>query len=127
MFCGDVVEDSGREEYGAAGRVDLVHPAEVVEIAGDILLALSGRKEFVPDFYDIREIQVISGTSPVVCSAERVVQAASHIDDGCAGVMSEVCLHLAAQIILALGNLQRAEESGRGFHALSFISEVIVQ
>jgi hypothetical protein len=42
-------------------------------------------------------------------------------------VLLQIRLDLAAQIVLPLGYLKRAEEPGRGFHLLPLLGEIIVQ
>ena len=70
---------------------------------------------------------MIAPAGAVVALAEGVVQPAAEIHYSRLRMRVQIVLYLAAEIILPLRDLQRAEKAGNGFHPFALLGKIIVQ
>ena len=81
LFRCKVMEYAGGIKHNSAGCVYSVHPREIIQITCDVFFSFTGRNDFIPGFYDFREVKIVDMTLPVVRCSPGHVETAAEIDD----------------------------------------------
>ena len=106
LFRQKVVEHAGGKEHRVAGGIDLGEPFDIVQIAGDVFLPLSGGQQLIAHGYDIGKVQIVDFAATVITAFSGAVQPAAQIDHRRVGVRFQIIPHLKSKVILPHGHLQ---------------------